>query len=167
MINSGVRTWNEYNNYCPTSNPGSTMLCVRTAAENAWILTQSRQEIWIGYTDMLPYGGGKGTRQYGWVTGCSSTYTNWSPGQPDNNGNNEDYTYTSPNRDNKWNDVSPQDTRYCGCQYTPVLTTAPTYSPSTVAPTTSSPSTVVPTTSSPSTAAPTTSSPSTAIDVSE
>ena len=29
--------------------------------------------------------------QYGWVTGCSSTYTNWAAGEPNNYFNNEDY----------------------------------------------------------------------------
>ena len=68
------------------------MLCVNNAAENEWIENQIGPHfIYIGYTDMPPYGGGKGTKQYGWVTGCSSTYTNWDAGQPDNANNNQDY----------------------------------------------------------------------------
>ena len=63
---SGVRdgTWNQCNAYCPTSYPGATMLCVNDAAENDWIRTQYGYYFWIGYTDMLPHGGGKGTKQY-------------------------------------------------------------------------------------------------------
>jgi hypothetical protein len=43
---------------------------------------------WICYTDMPPYGEGKGTKQDGWVTGRPSTYTNWYLGEPSNSGNN-------------------------------------------------------------------------------
>jgi hypothetical protein len=88
---------------------------------------------------MLPYGGGKGTKQYGWVTGCSSTYTNWASGQPDNGNNinggggNQDYAAVYPF--NQWFD---QGLEYnynqlqfsCGCEYNPALTTTPSFSPS-------------------------------------
>ena len=159
LFNS-VRTWDQCNAYCPTSYPGATMLCVNKQTETAWIKSQSNNEVWIGYTDMPPYGLGKGTKQYRWVTGCSSPYINgWNDGEPNNGGNNEDCTLINSN--SKWDDRPCQSTYQCACQYDPVLTTAPTYRPSTVAPTTSSPSTVAPTTSSPSTVAPTTSSPST------
>jgi len=126
-------TWIQCNDYCPTTYPGATMLCVNNAAENDWITSQSGGGwIWIGYTDMLPYGGGKGTKQYGWVTGCSSTYTNWrsghpGSGQPDNMGNNEDYAATHPIY--LWDDGSSQDQTSCGCEYNSAQTTT---SPSTV-----------------------------------
>ena len=96
-FNSGSQlgTWDQCNAYCPTiaDNPGATMLCVRTEDENKWIKETSRQEIWIGYTDMPPFGEGKGTKKYGWVKGCNSTYTNWAPGEPNNSGGTEDFAY--------------------------------------------------------------------------
>jgi hypothetical protein len=109
------------------------MLCVNNAAENEWMRSQFGSYYWIGYTDMLPYGGGKGTKQYGWVTGCSSTYTNWNAGEPNNSGNNEDYAVVSKVT-GKWNDV-PSQTGYqinCGCEYTPALTTTPSFRPTTI-----------------------------------
>ena len=75
---------------------------------------------------MLPYGGGKGTKQYGWVTGCSSTYTNWYPGEPNNSDNNEDYVEVYTN--GQWNDHTPQQTALCGCEYNP-STVAPSKNP--------------------------------------
>ena len=72
---------------------------------------------WIGYTDMPPYGGGKGTKQYGWVTGCSSAFTNWNAGQPDNGNNKEDYAVVHPS--GKWLDYAPLDNFPCGCEYNP------------------------------------------------
>ena len=130
-FNSGVGsqqgTWDQCNAYCPTSYPGATMLCVNNAAENEWIRSQSGgYTYWIGYTDMLPYGGGKGTKQYGWVTGCSSTYTNWASGEPNNNGNNQDYAVVYPGG---WYDMSPQNQFSCGCEYTSALTTTPSSIP--------------------------------------
>ena len=124
--------WSQCHDYCPTSYPSATMLCVRNAAENTWIASQNGRSYWIGYTDMLPYGGGKGTKQYAWVTGCSSTYTNWwtDAGQPDNGGNNEDYTVVYPLHSGLWKDHSPGDEEfYCGCQYNLALTNTPSSRP--------------------------------------
>ena len=89
--------------------------------------------MWIGYTDMLPYGGGKGTKQYGWITGCNSTYTNWNAGEPNNQGNNQDYAAVNP-YGGLWSDLGPQEYPYmnCGCEYTPAVTTTPSSRPSTV-----------------------------------
>ena len=115
------RTWDQCNAGCSTSYPGATMLCVNNADENAWIRSQYQiysDWIWIGYTDMLPYGGGKGTKQYGWVTGCSSTYTKWVSGAPDNDLNNEDYAAIR-NGNGNWYDYSPQTEFFCGCEYNP------------------------------------------------
>jgi hypothetical protein len=53
---------------------------------------------------MLPYGGGKGTKQYGWVTGCSSTYINWRYDQPGNSYNNEDYAMVHYIGNSYWDD---------------------------------------------------------------
>ena len=127
MINSWY-LWDQCNTYCPTSYPGATMLCVNNAAENAWISSQGNN-MWIGYTDMPPYGGGKGTKQYGWVTGCSSTYTNWaSPSQPDNAGNNQDYAALGSS--GPWYDLYPGDRHFCVCEYNQGLTTTPSTAPS-------------------------------------
>ena len=116
-FNSGSQqgTWDKCNTSCPTSYPGATMLCVRTETENAWIKKISGQEIWIGYTDMLPYGGGKSTKQYCWVKGCNSTYTNWNTGEPNNAGDEEDFAYMYLGS-GTWNDISATETRNCGCQ---------------------------------------------------
>ena len=143
-FNSGstAGTWDQCNAYCAASYPGATMLCVNNATENDWMWSQyRRQNGWIGYTDMLPYGGGKGTKQYGWVTGCSSTYTNWQAGEPNNYLNNEDYAhFWDSSNTGTWNDESPQPTMraiHCGCQYKPFTVApskSPTAAPSTVAP---------------------------------
>jgi hypothetical protein len=123
-------TWDQCHANC-ASYPGATMLCIDNAAENDWIVSQSGGYYWIGYTDMLPYGGGKGTKQYGWVTGCSSTYTNWGSGEPNNSDGNEDYADVQDNK--LWNDRVNDSG--CGCEYNSTLTTtssSPSSHPSTV-----------------------------------
>jgi len=80
---------------------------------------------------MPPYGGGKGTKQYGWVTGCSSTYTNWAAGSPDNDHNYEDYAVVN-NYDGTWYDMGSQEQFYCGCEYNPAQTTTPSSRPTTI-----------------------------------
>jgi hypothetical protein len=129
-------TWDQCNAYCTGSYSGITMLCVNNAAENEWIRLQIQSGgayIWIGYTDMLPFGGAKGTKQYGWVTGCSSTYTNWYPGEPDNWANNEDYAEVHPHT-GQWFDEGDESTvqqhlAQCGCQYKLAFTTTPSSRP--------------------------------------
>jgi len=133
-------TWDRCNAHCTGSYPGATMLCVNNVAENEWIISKSEgHNTWIGYTDMLPYGGGKGTKQYGWVTGCSSTYTNWESGEPNNSGKDEDYAYVVYYR-GLWRDGGPRDQSFCGCEYNPALTTTPSSRPTTAS--SSHPSTV-------------------------
>jgi hypothetical protein len=135
-LNSGSQygTWDQCNAYCPSSYPGAMMLCIRNAAEHDWIYSQVIGVYWIGFTDMSPYGGGKGTKQYGWVTGCSSTYTKWYPGEPNNMDNNQDCAVIV---NGLWDDLSSLDINSCACQYNPALSTvapskAPTTAPSTV-----------------------------------
>jgi len=145
LLNPIIGTWMQCFDYCAKARPDATMLCVNNLDENAWINTgNGGREIWIGYFY---------TNQWVWVTGCSNPITNWDATQP-NNGNDK-YGFISTNT--KWHDLTAEGTLSCGCQYIPVLTTAPTYSPSTVA---ASPSTVAPMTSSPSSVAPTTATPS-------
>jgi len=112
-------TWDQCNAYCTASYSGATMLCVNNAAENEWMWTQYRSRYWIGYTDMLPYGGGKGTMKYGWVTGCSSTYTNWYGNNPDNDAYSEDYVLLWELVNGQWNDATSSIAARCGCQYKP------------------------------------------------
>jgi hypothetical protein len=113
-------TWDQCNAFCTkfaASYAGAKMLCIRNAADNSWIHYQAKaQFVWIGYTDLPPYGGGKGTKQYGWVTGCSSTYTNWMPGQPDNYRNEQDYAVQHPIR-STWDDTSKTYVSGCACEY--------------------------------------------------
>ena len=56
------------------------MLCISDSSTNDWINSQYNASTWIGYSDLSDIQQGN----YQWVTGCSSTYTNWSPHEPSN-----------------------------------------------------------------------------------
>jgi hypothetical protein len=120
-FNSGSTsgTWDQCNAYCTASYQGATMFCVNNAVENDWIYPQyGSDRYWIGYTDMPPYGGGKGTKQYGWITGCSSTYTNWLSGEP-NDFNGQDYALVNYLGNSKWDDQANNAQLQCGCEFNP------------------------------------------------
>jgi len=139
LINPGFNSgstfggWNQCNSYCQKSYLDASMLCIQDGNQNNWLTSKYGAIFWVGYTDMPPYGGGKGTKQYGWVTGCSSTYTNWANGEPNNLytswADGEDYATM---QNGLWYDASPFTTS-CGCEYYPALTKSPSYRP-TVAP---------------------------------
>jgi cathepsin L len=115
-------TWIGCYNYCANQLSGVTvtMFCIHDAVENEWVFNNAGNNAWIGYTDDNRYApspaGGVHSKQYGWVYGCTSSYTNWASGEPSNSGNNEDYAqfWTSTGQ---WNDWTPQGNTQCACQY--------------------------------------------------
>jgi hypothetical protein len=122
------------------------MLCIPDSTTNAWIANQLNQlsssYTFIGYSD-LPNPDGT----YNWISGCSSTYTNW--GSYNNNYNG----YASMDKnDGKWYSYGAYDnygsSTSCSCEFSlsptaspTVYQTIPTTYPSTV-PSTTVPSTI-------------------------
>jgi hypothetical protein len=87
------------------SYPVAMILCTHNAAKKTLMFSQS-----ISF--------GNGTKQYGWVTGCSV--------EPNNSGNNEDYPQ---NDQGGWSDATPEAT---SCKYSLVQSADPSSSPTTV-----------------------------------
>ena len=81
---------------------GGHLVTISDAEENAWVLsTFSNYEditrsLWVGFNDIAVEG------DWVWTSGETVTYTNFSPGNPDNV-NNEDYAYMIP-PSGMWND---------------------------------------------------------------
>lgn len=87
---------------------GGNLVTINDAAEQAFVFNTFgafggvNRELWIGLNDAAAEG------TFVWVSGEPVTYTNWSPGEP-NNFNNEDYGgIFAPGdplgRDGRWND---------------------------------------------------------------
>ena len=89
---------------------GGHLVTINDAAEQTWVFTTfGSQEVWIGLTDRDV----EGTFQ--WVSGETSTYRNWDPGEPNNaasGNNNQDYihmysnTFATASRRSLWDDRS-------------------------------------------------------------
>ncbi len=81
---------------------GANLISVQSAAENSAIRNSLVNQnyggnvIWLGFSDAVTEG------SFVWYDGSSVTYTNWSPSQPDNSGN-EDCTQIRTN--GTWNDL--------------------------------------------------------------
>lgn len=89
---------------------GGHLVTINDDAEQTWVYsTFGSNEVWIGLTDRNVEG------TFEWVSGETSTYRNWDPGEPNNavSGNgNQDYVHIYANtnstvsRRGKWDDRS-------------------------------------------------------------
>ena len=81
---------------------GGHLVTINDADENAWVLSTfsnyggTTRSLWIGFNDIAVEG------EWVWTSSEPVTYTNFSPGNPDNV-NNEDYAYMIP-PSGMWND---------------------------------------------------------------
>ena len=79
---------------------GGHLVTINDSAEQQWIQTNfPSQDMWIG---LLRGSGGDGWQ---WISGATSTYRNWGPGQPDFYGGIEIYGQIYAN--GVWNDLPP------------------------------------------------------------
>jgi len=68
---------------------GGNLVTINDAAENNWVYATfggMNKPLWIGLTDQASEG------NFSWISGEPVTYTNWSPGEPNDN-QGEDYAY--------------------------------------------------------------------------
>ncbi|MGF1488091.1 MAG: lectin-like protein [Prochloraceae cyanobacterium] len=81
---------------------GGNLVSISDAAENSFvqsiITSQNLGRVWIGASDQLT------EWNYTWSDGTAFTYTNWAPGEPNNDGGNEDFAEMFSN--GQWNDNS-------------------------------------------------------------
>jgi hypothetical protein len=103
---------------------GGNLVTINNAAENEFVRATFAnfgvypQAVWIGLTDRDVEG------TFVWVDGSPVAYTNWSPGEPNNLGN-EDYVMMNDPATGGWNDahsgvplsgVIEIPTQHCPCQ---------------------------------------------------
>ena len=95
---SNAGTWTQAQAQAVTL--GGNLVTVNDAAENQFLVNTfgSSEALWIGLTDEVTEG------TFKWANGEAVTYTNWSPGQPDND-NNEDYVEFNFGGAGIWNDL--------------------------------------------------------------
>lgn len=78
---------------------GGNLVTINDAAEESWLrATFSQTErLWMGLTDAADEG------QWKWVSGEAVAYTNWAPGEPNNDGSLQHYGVI--NYQNQWDDT--------------------------------------------------------------
>ncbi len=93
-------TWEQAKAECNKS--GGHLVTITSQAEqnviNALVKSQARGGYYIGASDAAK------ENTFNWVTGETIVYNNWSPGEPNNYSNNEDYVAVLTN--GKWNDIN-------------------------------------------------------------
>lgn len=105
---------------CPVYQAGATMLCIENMDQNIFIQNSlpvndpnSYPKYFLGYSR-------NANGQFVWFSGCESTFTNWVPGQPDNQGGQEYYGemgyYNGVGSVGQWNDMWEYLHAYCACE---------------------------------------------------
>ncbi|MFM6471978.1 MAG: lectin-like protein, partial [Dolichospermum sp.] len=96
MSNAG--TWTQAQAQAVTL--GGNLVTVNDAAENQFLVNTfgGTEGLWIGLTDEVTEG------TFKWANGEAVTYTNWSPGEPNDLGG-QDYAYINFLNPGKWDDV--------------------------------------------------------------
>ena len=100
VYNNVVNTYSEAVEYCKLY--GGHLATISDSNENDFIynlITENGfSECYFGFNDMEKEG------VFQWVTDESISYTNWAPGEPNNDGGNEDHATFSTKRQKRWND---------------------------------------------------------------
>jgi len=104
-------TWNDAKAYC--ESVGGYLATVTSQEEQDWIWSNLEPlDCYFGASDIEEEGVWK------WVTGEPWDYTNWAPGQPDNNFDGEHVIHWLTS-DGLWNDISGSHARIFVCEYEP------------------------------------------------
>jgi hypothetical protein len=100
-------TWHSANWQC--TKQGAHLAIINSKAENDWVTSHSNfHHIWIGSTDKANEG------NFVDHNGEPLTYTNFSPGEPNNFFNNEDCIHIYAH-DGKWNDMGCEEAWHTDC----------------------------------------------------
>ena len=101
LLTSSQLTWAEAQ--AQAASLGGNLVTINDAAEEAWLKANfgATEGFWIGINDIASEG------NFEWVSGQAVTYTNWSPGEPNNAGGNQDFGWMNFSTTRQWDDNSP------------------------------------------------------------
>ena len=101
LLTSGALTWEQAQ--AEATNLGGNLVTINDALEERWLQENFGQEegFWIGINDIAIEG------QFEWVSGQPVTYTNWTPGEPNNTRGIEDFGQINFSPTRQWNDNLP------------------------------------------------------------
>ena len=107
IVDSTSRTWTASEAAAQALDPAFHLVSIHSAAEDAFVLglgsTDPGTEYWLGLNDAASEG------NFVWSDGTPVDFTNWTPGEPNNSGN-EDFVVNN-NWSTMWNDLSQFELR--------------------------------------------------------
>ena len=106
-VDSTARTWAASETAAQALDPEFHLASIRSAVEDAFVLALMKSialgEYWIGLNDIAVEG------TFVWSDGTVVDYSNWSPGEPNNSGN-EDFVVINTGF-GYWNDLGASERR--------------------------------------------------------
>ncbi|MDJ0897591.1 MAG: PQQ-dependent sugar dehydrogenase [Xenococcus sp. MO_188.B8] len=89
---------------------GGNLVTINDAAEEDWLKANfgADELFWTGFTDAPAEG------QYRWISGQPVTYTNWTPGEPNDQDGGQDFAVINFGPTGQWDDVSGTESRFRG-----------------------------------------------------
>ncbi|MEB3293161.1 MAG: DUF4347 domain-containing protein, partial [Synechococcales bacterium] len=96
-------TWDEAQ--AAARQAGGNLVTINDAAENNWVVQTfgGAEGLWIGISDRATEG------QFVWASGEPVIYTNWTPGEPNNAGGNQDFGWINYSAPGRWDDRGGAD----------------------------------------------------------
>jgi glucose/arabinose dehydrogenase len=96
-LTSGISSWQQAQ--AEATARGGNLVTINDSAEEAWLKqTFGESGYWIGINDVESEG------NFEWVSSQPVSYTNWAPGEPNNNGS-QDYGWMNYGNTRQWDDV--------------------------------------------------------------
>jgi len=108
QLTNGAKTWKQAQ--AEAKRLGGNLVIINNSAEENQIKQNfgSKRKLWIGLTDRRQEG------NFLWSNGQALNYLNWSQGQPNQNGaNNEDYVVMNAGKKHRWDD-KPLQSKFRG-----------------------------------------------------
>ena len=103
LFNTTRMSWNQARSWCRSAS-GYDLVILNSSSEELWVRGQINTGYFIGATDSAVEG------SWRWINGAlvSSGYSNWLPGSPNQNGD-EDCGYSEPGWGWAWDDYQCAD----------------------------------------------------------
>ena len=77
-------SWTDAESYCQSWSAGAHLASIHSVEDQKFVQTNFPQDIWLGGNDLAKEG------TWVWSDGTPWDYSDWSSGQPDNGGSNQD-----------------------------------------------------------------------------
>jgi hypothetical protein len=111
LYSSSTMDWDACTSACEAD--GNQMACITSDSDNTEVYDLISSTAWIAFTDADSEG------NWEWEGSCDSSYTNWNPGEPNDDGGEDCASMWTEDMQTGasavWNDASCSSSYYCVC----------------------------------------------------